>query len=365
MLARTGQSSRGDLAPIASVRRGRLLAVLETPIRRFRGMLADLENLKAPVDRAMFSELAAGERRLGPAEPVYSETSEVEVDPGLVVRTNMGGGFRRSDFKSLRDMITKYRRAWAEAHLEGYLRSRAEGDVREAALAFYKKSAKRGGKPPTPKQFANVAALPTNRWFGGDVSLLYRALAERWDKKAVTHSRLVPEDARAFVESVYAALGGVEVGPYPSSSDENSTEEHSRKVAKNHRRSELAHMALDFLRLEEALGRSPTLKDIGRSGFQRRAEEVGLGSGVEEAWGRYERIVRQSLTSEVPPQQGQRSEKRATSEHSKKPKSGVSLGIGDRVTELSEKDVDESEAAPASNPQPTPNKSWWRRLIDR
>jgi hypothetical protein len=268
-----------------------------------RRELADLEDLGAPVDRGMFAELVAGERRLGPPEPSYDETREVEVDSGMVIRTSYSSTSRREGFEFLRDVITKHRRAWAEAHLEAYLRSRAEGDVREAALVFYRKSAERGGKPLTPKQFARTAIVPANRWFGGDISLLYRAFGER-SPISPERSRLIPEDVEAFVERVYAALGGVEVEPYSWGLSEKEREEHQRKSIENGKRSDLANMALDYVRFEEALGRPPTLKEFGTSKFAYQAEEAGLGSGPEEAWIRYEKVVREALAGDVPKRQG-------------------------------------------------------------
>jgi hypothetical protein len=265
-----------------------------------RRELAELEDLGAPVDRSMFAELVASASRLKPPEPVYGETREV--DPGLVIRTSMSSNTRRAGFESIRDVITKYRRAWAEAHLEGYLRSRAEGDVREAALFFHRKSAERSGKPPTPKQFASTVVDAATCWFGGDISLLYRAFGER-SPVSPTYSRLIPEDVESFVERVYAALGGVEVGSYSPAFDEKEREEHLRKFDENRSKFGLAKLALDYLRLEEALGRPPTLKEIGTSKFEYRAEEAGLGSGLEEAWVRYEQVVREALASKVPKRQ--------------------------------------------------------------
>jgi hypothetical protein len=328
-----------------------------------RRELAELEDLGAPVDRGMFAELVAGERRLEPPEPVYGETRGVEVDSGLVIQTSMSSNSRRAGFESLRDVITKHRGAWAEAHLERYLRSRAEGDVREAALVFYRKSAERNGKPPTPKQFASTAVAPANRWFGGDISLLYRAFGER-SPVSPELSRLVPEDVEAFVERVYAALGGVEVEPYSFGLDEKEKEEHHRKSIENSSRSQLANMALDYLRLEEALGRPPALKEIGRSKFEYRAEEAGLGPVVEEAWIRYERLVRKALAGEGPKRQAQRPEKRGTREQPRKPVPEVTREGSKRTEEPSEEGGGKSGTEAPSETYAAPRKPWWRRLVD-
>src|SRR5215218_4840602 len=59
-----------------------------------RRELAKLEDLGAPVDRSMFAELVASASRLKPPEPVYGETRDVDVDPGLVIRTSMSSNSR-------------------------------------------------------------------------------------------------------------------------------------------------------------------------------------------------------------------------------------------------------------------------------
>jgi hypothetical protein len=103
---------------------------------------------------------------------------------------------------------------------------------------------------------------------------------------------------------VYAALGGVEVGPYSRTFDEKEREEHYRMFRENESKFGLAKLTLDYLRLEEALGRPPTLKEIGTSEFKYRgAEEAGLGSGLEGAWVQYEQVVREALASKLPKRQ--------------------------------------------------------------
>jgi hypothetical protein len=99
---------------------------------------------------------------------------------------------------------------------------------------------------------------------------------------------------------MYATLGGVEVGPYSRAFDDKEREEHNHKFVENSSKFGLATLALDYLRLEEALGRPPTLEEIGTSKFEYRAEEAGLGSGLEEAWVRYEQVVREVLAGKVP-----------------------------------------------------------------
>ena len=129
--------------------------------------------------------------------------------------------------------------------------------------------------------------------------MLYRAFGER-SPVSPKRSRVIPKDVKAFVERVYALLGGVEGEPYPFGLEEREGQEHLRKSIENDGRSQLANMALDYLRLEEALGRPPSLKEIGRSKFEYRAEKAGLGPRMEATWGRYEHAVRDALAGKVP-----------------------------------------------------------------
>ncbi len=331
--------------------------------------LAELEDLGAPVDRSMFAELIAAETRLGEPQPTRTETREVEVEPGLVIETSMSHGSHREGFENLRDIITRHRRVWAEKHLQRYLSKRAENDVREAVKVFHVKSAERGGKPPTPKQFARTAAIPANRWFGGDVKALYRAFGERSPVSPV-RVRIVPEDVESFVARVYAALGGVKVSSSPEAFDQASREKHNRKISDNHNKAELANKALEYLRLEETFGRPPTLKEFGKGGFEHRAAEAGLGAKPELAWTRYERIIRDVLLArtEGEPRDNSEQERAANrvqygeipyeaKESPEQPAAQESEAEGRRRTfdtEIQHHTESERETS-----------SWWRRLFGR
>ncbi len=328
--------------------------------------LAELEDLGTPVDRSMFAELVAAERRLGEPEPIYTESQEIEVEPGVVIETSMSHGSRREGFDTLRDVVTRYRRAWAEKHLQGYLRKRMENDVREAARVFYVKSAERGGKPPTPKQFAKTAEVPANRWFGGDVSALYRAFGERSPVSPV-RARVVPEDIQSFVARVYAALGGIEVGPSPESFEQASRENHSREISDNHNKDQLANKALEYLRFEEGLGRPPTLKEFGKGGFEYRAAEAGLGTEAEVAWDRYERIIRDALAGTVDASgYSSKQEREASRTHygeesseTNQPTSRQPVDREDNAGGPSETSESETQRQPESSQE----RPWWRRLF--
>jgi hypothetical protein len=303
------------------------------------------------------------------AQPIYSETRRVEVEPGVVIETRIGHGFRREGFEDLRDIITRHRRAWAQKHLQDYLRRRAEYYVRAAARVFYTKSAERGGKPPTPKQFAKAAAVAADRWYGGDLAALYRVFGERSPVSPV-RIRVVPEDIEGFVARVYAALGGVEVRPSPESFEQAARERHSSEISDNRNKAQLANKALEYLRLEETLGRPPTLKEFGRSGFEYRAAEAGLGTEAEIAWSRYERIIRDALAgTEGTSQDDDSNEQRSTSraQRGKEPHETIESPAGQPANHESEAGGlrQTFDAATQRQPESRQEASWWRRLFGR
>lgn len=330
--------------------------------------LAELDDMGVPVERGMFAELVAAEGRLGEPQPTHTETQEVEVEPGLVIETSMSHGSHREGFENLRDVVTRHRRAWADKHLQGYLRKRAENDVREAARVFHVKSTERGGRPPTPKQFARTAEVPANRWFGGDVAALYRAFGERSPVSPV-RVRVVPEDVEGFAVRVYEALGGVEVAPSPEGFDQASRDRHSREVSDNHNKAQLANKALEYLCLEEAFGRPPTLKEFGKGGFEYRAAEAGLGTEVEVAWTRYERIVRDALagTGDAPHDVGEQERNASRAQYGNRPHETKESPAGQPADQESEAGGPRQTSDTATRRQPESRRetSWWERLFGR
>ena len=317
-----------------------------------RRELAELEDLGAPVDRRMFGELIVAEEHLGPEEPAYWETQQIEVEPGIITETTMSRGSRREGFERLRDLVTKHRRAWAEKHLDSYLQTRAEGDVREVANTFHRKTVERGGKPPTVKQFAGTAAGPTNRWFGGDISALYRAFGEK-PPLSPERVRLVPEDIESFVRRVFWALDGVEVGPplLLAGYDQHEREEYYQNRTENAKKEGLANMALHYLRLQETLGRAPTLKEFGKDRFAYHAEAAGLNADLEKAWADYETIVRNVL---MPDQSAKESVRDAESrEHSR-------LGGGEDERHINLIDDHNQLPEDRRHEHVTPSRGAWR-----
>jgi hypothetical protein len=176
-------------------------------------------------------------------------------------------GYRRAGFERLRDTVTRYRRAWTAAYFEAYLRARWETELRETAREYNKLfEVKR--KAPTMKQFGKFAAEPTNRWFGGDVSQLYRALGEKSPVSPVRRRHLHEPPAQ-FAQRVFTAIGGVPTSWEQLSSTIVGRDREKQDAAwRAHRdRVKLASISLKYVQLREALDRPPTLKEFGPSSF--------------------------------------------------------------------------------------------------
>jgi hypothetical protein len=180
----------------------------------------------------------------------------------------------------------------------------------------------------------------------------------------------LPADAEAFVRSVYSALGGIEIGPYPD--DYTKYEEHGRKVRENRSKARLANMALDYLQLEEALGTAPTLQRFGKGGFAGQAEAV-FGASADEAWERFERIVRDALEEgtktvpEVPSataNQGEEERRKGNATRAWEDTVRAEDSDHHRVESL---ETTTTKACGMQDPvehQPA-RRSWWQRLLDR
>lgn len=246
--------------------------------------LAELERMGCPIDSALFVELRE-------AAPQFF----VEVAPGIRVEISRSMGTRRSSFERLRDIISRYRRAWADRSLDSYLRARWETEIREAARLHSLAIAQKG-KPPTPKQFARHAVAATNHWFGGDLSAFYAAIGERSAVHPVQVS-LMPADRPGFVKSVFEALGG---RPFEHKAPVLSQKERcalAEEQDKHYRLGCLAEMSLRFIQLEEALGRTPETKEFGTPSFEHWI--AVLSPDPQQAWERYAEVVEAARKSAI------------------------------------------------------------------
>ena len=171
----------------------------------YKDSLSALRDSGTPVDDQLFRDLQQAERRLGPAQPIHSRSETIQTPGGIDFTMTISSGTRRDGFEKLRDVITAHRRAWTEQYLERYLRARWEG-VLQRQLVF-NQALHNKGKPPTLKQWAKTAEVPTNHWFGGDVSALYAAIGEKAPVQ-IQRRTVLPKDVPRFVHRVHELLGG-------------------------------------------------------------------------------------------------------------------------------------------------------------
>lgn len=253
--------------------------------------IAEMQRLGCPIDPALFAELTEAEAQLGPSQPIKDESSAMEVAPGISIEISTSSGSRRPGFARLRDVITRHRRAWALQYLDSYLHARWEMEFREAARLHAQAIAERG-KPPTAKQFARHAAVPTNHWLGGDIAALYAAVGE----KSPIHSRrvtLMPPDRRGFALLMFERLGGRPFEPQPLLARRDELAAQAAEQDKQAKLGWLAAESLRLIQLEEAIGRPPELKEFGAPSFEYRS--TVLADDPLEAWQHYVTAARGAL----------------------------------------------------------------------
>ncbi|MEU2388943.1 TerD family protein [Streptomyces sp. NPDC012461] len=225
--------------------------------RYYSKSLAALRAAGCPVDTSFFRELDAAEQMLGPEEDITDSTgSAVETPYGQVIFTSgMGRRTRRKGFEGVRDLITRYRRAWAEQHLETYLQHRWRSELENVAHQLHRHVAAKG-KPPTLIQFSRFATEAANRWTGGDLGALYTAIGEPAPSEQERPARLVAGDGYDVARWVYQALGGKPV-------DHNTWLNRPEETQRQWQLGRLATESLRYLQLQEALGQPPTAKQFG------------------------------------------------------------------------------------------------------
>lgn len=230
-----------------------------------------LAELGTPVAPTLFADLVATEGRLGEPAPVVDRVERF--DNGVVMTTH--AGMRRDGFRYLNDVVTRHRRAWADAHLDTYLRALWDTELRAVARGFARRTAERAGRPPTFKQFVTAPVVTAaNRWFGGDVGALYAAMGEVAPVEVVRASPLeVSPDA--FAETVHRLLGG----PPPGATE------------RDHDIDRMVYEAVKYVQLSQARGVPPSQEDIGIE--WRPWDAIG---GVTDGWVRFESAIRAALS---------------------------------------------------------------------
>jgi hypothetical protein len=252
--------------------------------------LSQLEALSCPIDRSLFDELMAAEKKLGKPMPINDPHSEHRTDLGTLTLTmSVQIGSRRDGFLSLRNILRAYRRDWTKRYLDKYFRALWEAEIRTAARE-YNRLLEKKGKAPSIKQFARFADDATNHWFGGDVSALFAAFGEK-SPVAPDRVRFLPRDVQKFMWRVFVALGGKAT----SFDDLEDLEQPARSIEwGNHLdRKRLAEYSPRYVQLCEGSGQTPSLKEFGRTMFQQGARI--LAEDIEEAWSKYGEIVERTL----------------------------------------------------------------------
>jgi hypothetical protein len=326
--------------------------------------LAKLEDLSAPVDKALFSELIEAEKKLGPEESIEKEKQIDTLDFGITISMSVSGGSRRAGFEKLRDIITRHRRAWTQKYFELYLKRLWESEISQAANAFFLKMSEKSGKPPTVKQFVSTASSPTKNWFGGDISLLYTAIGERipfTPQKRI----MMPKDKLSFVKNVAKFLPSKDFDYF----GQQAGEENQKRYVE-----ELAMKALSFIQLYEAIGEMPTLKDFST---KFKYHSPVLHEDENQAWEIYTAAIKKALQlsvsreqKSVAPKIAQQEVKTAAVEQKPKIEAATSR-LSSKPPVISP--PNESRDSPLKASHKTENKtdeapvrrSWWDWLLGR
>lgn len=248
-----------------------------------RHYLSKLEDIGTPIDPAMFSELIAAEKKLGPAESIVTESYRQTLEFGITISMSTSNGSKLKGFEKLRDIVTRHRRLWAEKYLEKYLKTRWESEITQAANTFFLKMSEKGGKPPTLKQFTSTAALPTRHWFGGNISLLYTAIGEKVPLQPERRV-VMPADRIGFVKKVAELLP---TRPFTYYDGQPASSDNQQYYVR-----ELAEKALNYVQVREASGKNPQLKEFS-SKFKHRSGV--LHEDETKAWEIYEAAIEKAL----------------------------------------------------------------------
>lgn len=258
---------------------------------------ADIDELAAlgtPFDLRLFDELKRAEAELPEPQPIYdSEPESIDVGHGISLSVGLSTRGRREGFETLRDIISRYRRDWTAQHLDAYLTTVWQTQLREAGRDYNRFVAERG-KPPTAKQFAKEAVSATNHWFGGDLSALYTAIGEK-SPVAPVRATLVPRDRVGFARQVFDNLGGRPFTRHTFAASRENTRAQAAEQTRYWRLRNLAEDSLRFIQLEEALGEPPTLDQFGKREFSNIAAEVW--SDVDKGWQLYTGVIASARTA--------------------------------------------------------------------
>lgn len=340
-----GPSSRTDMSGLAHYHRREIAA---------------LEAMGRPIDKQLFADLIEAEKRLGPPEQIENDSSTT--DYGMFsVKISVGVGTRRKGFERLRDVITRHRRAWAQQHLEEYLKNRWESDITGAAKAYNLLVQSKEGKVPTLKQFAKAAALAANHWFDGDVCGLYGSMREKCPTRP-ERVRIMPQDVSGFARALFMSLTS-EAARFRG---EDEAKRYSNYIEV------LANLGIKYVQLEEALGRPPVMKDLGER-FVAHTKAI-KDDDTEGVWMTFvEAVGNAKATANKGVSKTNLSETQTSSPVTKVQPSAREE-LAERVAPVIPEDNDlqsvEDKGAgqqptPQQNEEPGSKRSWWQRLTGK
>lgn len=254
-----------------------------------------LEQLGAPVDRGLFSELRKAERKLGKLKPVERHQQEHTVETGVTFSSSMIVGERREGFTILRDIIINHARAWSEAYLETYLTRQWHDPLRLLSEDVSKRLASKG-KAHSPKQFAKLAVPLANMWFGGDLTAVSVAILHP-SPVAQQTARVVPKDVLSYADTLYKQWLEVAARHNLKTNFEDFADQRPALQAE-----ELTRLSLDYLQLTELLGETPTHDQFAqqRKTYERDAITRLLQNVTQEPAAAWELFVAISTPSSAP-----------------------------------------------------------------
>lgn len=254
-----------------------------------------LEQLSAPVDRALFAELRKADRKLGKPEPVERHRQEHMIEPGTTFTSSIIIGERREGFTILRDIIINHARAWSEAYFETYLTRQWRDPLRSLSEDVSKRLASKG-KAHSPKQFAKLTAPLANMWFGGDLTAVSVAILHP-SPVAQQTARIVPKDVLAHADALYVQWLEVAARHNLKTNFEDFADKRPTLQAE-----ELTRLSLDYLQLTELLGNGPTHEQFAqqRKTYERDVIQRLLQDVTQEPTAAWNLFVAISTPSSVP-----------------------------------------------------------------
>ncbi|BCL83773.1 hypothetical protein ccbrp13_62380 [Ktedonobacteria bacterium brp13] len=258
-----------------------------------------LKDMGTPVDERLFEELKRADANLPQPQPFMKEITGRQ---GNIPGSIMASGRRREGFEKLRDIVSSYRRQWAERYLDYYLQQRFHTEMGEV-IHVYQLISKPERTPTATKRFITDAEMATNHWFGGDISKLYGAIQQ---PSPIEPRRvaILPLDSAKFVSAVYEALNTTNgrAMPRPGAGTIQQFPGTGKFAgATYYNLNKLANLSSWYVQLEEARGSVPTLKDFGTSKFTKWS--TTLNDNVDKAWDIFAQAI-EAAKREVTPLPG-------------------------------------------------------------